>query len=326
MKRVKLGILRLLKTLGLFALARRWTRGGVRILCFHGVWLGQEGYRGDAMFMNPATFRDRIALLARLGYPVISLDRAVAGLTAGDLPPGAVAITIDDGWYSTYAAMLPVLFDHGLPATLYVDSQHLLTRKPVAHMMARYLEMLGRRNPAGATLGYGGPEEALPIDERLAAARASAEAAGLPVERYLADGVFDYMLPEQLAEAHAKGLDVQLHTHRHTLHDLSASAIRSEIVDNRRALGEILGRDPDSFRHFCYPSGRTSAEAGTVLRAERVASSTTTVQGIARRGMDLQYLPRIQDGEQVTPIEFEAELCGMMDLLRGTARRVRGRA
>lgn len=323
MKRIKLLVLRVMKALGLFALARHFTADGVRILCFHGVWLGREGYRGDAMFMNPQTFRDRIALLRRLGYPVIPLDRAVAGLADADLPRGAVAITIDDGWLSTYSAMLPTLFEHGLPATLYVDTQHLLSREPIPHVMTRYLEMLATQGPAHATLRYGDATETLPIDRRLPSARAAAEAAGLDVERYLADGVFDYMRPEQLAEAHAKGLDVQLHTHRHTLHDLSVSAIRSEIADNRCALGEILGRDPASFRHFCYPSGRTSAETGSALREMGVISSTTTVQGIARRGMDLQYLPRIQDGEQVTPIEFEAELCGLMDLVRAGVRRAR---
>jgi peptidoglycan/xylan/chitin deacetylase (PgdA/CDA1 family) len=323
-KRIKLLVLRVMKALGLFALARHFTGGGVRILCFHGIWLGQEGYPGDAMFMNPRTFRNRIALLRRLGYPVIPLDRAVAGLVDGDLPKGAVAITIDDGWFSTYSAMLPTLFEYGLPATLYVDSEHLQSRAPIRHMMARYLEMLATQDLASATLRYGEETEAMPVEERLAAARKAAAAKGLDVERYLADRVFDYMQPEQLAEAHAKGLDVQLHTHRHTLHDLSAAAIQSEIADNRQALGQMLGRDPASFRHFCYPSGRTSAEAGAALSAVQVASSTTTVQGIARRGMDLQYLPRIQDGEQVTDIEFEAELCGVMDLLRAGTRRFRG--
>lgn len=313
MKRVKLAVLRLLKATGAFALARRLRGGGVRIICFHGAWLGREGYPGDAMFMAPETFRARIALLKRLGYPVISLDDAVAGLQRGGLPRGAVAITIDDGWYSTYSVMLPELFAAGMPATLYVDSRHLLSRRPVPQMMVRYLAYFA--SGGTARLGYADHEDA-PAEDRLFAATHSAQSAGIAVEPYREGRVFDYMDPEQLAEAHARGLDVQLHTHRHTLGDFAPDTIREEITDNRRELAAVLGCAPDNLRHFCYPSGQTSPGAGAVLAGMGVVSATTTVQGIARPGMDPMFLPRIQDGEQVTEIEFEAELCGLMDLIR----------
>ena len=50
-RRIKLALLRVMQRLGLFALARRLTRRGVRILAYHGVWLGAEGYAVKVFFL-----------------------------------------------------------------------------------------------------------------------------------------------------------------------------------------------------------------------------------------------------------------------------------
>jgi glycosyltransferase A (GT-A) superfamily protein (DUF2064 family) len=55
--------------------------------------------------------------------------------------------------------------------------------------------------------------------------------------------------------------------------------------------------------------------------AAGVVSATTAVRAIARKGMNPYLLPRLPDGEQVTDIEFEAELSGFADSVRRLKRR-----
>jgi hypothetical protein len=57
-----------------------------------------------------------------------------------------------------------------------------------------------------------------------------------------------------------------------------------------------------------------------VLADARVESATTCEQAMAWPGGDMQ---RLLEGEQVSDIEFEAELSGFADLFRAAARRLR---
>ena len=143
-RRAKLALLHAARALGAFALTRRATRRAVRILCYHGTWRVPAsvtgGFLGDGMFMQPETFASRLAFLRGRGYAVVTLDQAIAGLRGEiRLPPNAVAITIDDGWYGTYADMLPALERFSMPATLYCDTAQLQSGLPVAHVMARWI-------------------------------------------------------------------------------------------------------------------------------------------------------------------------------------------
>lgn len=308
------------KRLGLFTLARSLTSNGVRILCYHGIWLANDGFEGDSMFMLIDTFERRLATIAELGYRVVPLETAIRAFEGrATLPPAAVVITIDDGWYSTYAAMLPALRRNAMPATLYCDTEHLTNGKPIAHMMARYL--VSRAGSSANTPSItadlaAATDRAAPMEARLEAARKVAERLNIDPEPYLGNKVFDYMTELQLKQAAADGLDVQLHTHRHTLHDHSAPSVRREIEDNRSELAKLLGKPQDNFTHFCYPSGVTSYSAATALRNLGLRSATTVRQGLAWHSSPRHFLPRILDGEHVVPITFEAELSGFAELLR----------
>jgi peptidoglycan/xylan/chitin deacetylase (PgdA/CDA1 family) len=324
----KSDILRRAKAAGLFRLARARSAGAVRILCYHGLWLADDGFGGDSMFMAAATFRRRLEVIRRQGYPVVPLADAVRALSGRGpaLPPASVVITIDDGWWSTCDGMLPALRAQGMPATLYCDTAQLLGGKPIAHVMARYLDIIAarRRNGGATPVDDASVEQARrrardltrPMDERLAGMYDLARCLGIDPRPYLDGRVFDYMRPDELARAHRDGLDIQLHTHRHTLGDMSAAFVANEIADNRRALGEILGGAPERFRHFCYPSGVASPAAADALSRLDLDSSTTTRQGLAWPGMPLHLLPRLLDGENLSEIEFEAELAGFGDWLR----------
>jgi len=329
LKIIKLSTLFLLKFIGIFSFARYLTRRGIRILCYHGVWLGEEGFPGDGMFMGVATFQSRLKGIQSLEFPVLSLDRAIEGRSSKNLPPCPVVITIDDGWYSTYCAMLPALQRYGMAATLYCDTAHLLSRLPIPHVMARYLRHLAESgyissSPADERvvnkLYEGATNLENSLHERLENVRELADALSIDFDHYVANRIFGYMTPEELAEACKAGLDIQLHTHTHTMHDFSNELLTGEIEENRKQLSLITRIEPHNFKHFCYPSGVWSKDLSHVLAKAGIISATTTEQSIAFAGDDRFFLPRILDGEHLSALEFEAELCGVMELLRKMRR------
>ena len=56
---------------------------------------------------------------------------------------------------------------------------------------------------------------------------------------------------EELKEAQVSQLDIQLHTHRHSL-PLEKSPCQQEIKENRKFLASI---NPENLAHFCCPNG-----------------------------------------------------------------------
>lgn len=321
MRRLKLLVLRLARALGLFSVARRMTGNGVRILCYHGLWLADDGYPGDSMFMIPSTFAARLETLRAQGWAVIQLNQLIESMQrrGTPFPGGAVVITIDDGWYSTFSGMAPALEQYQLPATLYCDTASLLRGEPLVHMLAHNVwrrSHPSRRAPACHEAMRKSLDRSLSHEVRMANVRELSASLGVPIAPLLESRTFEYMSTEQLAELARRGIDVQLHTHNHTIHDHSIRAVRDEVVKNRVVLSEATGVSLEHFVHFCFPSGVTSPVAAESIRAIGLASGTTTKPGLAYADSNPFRLPRFVDGEQVTQVEFEAELSGFVDLCR----------
>lgn len=328
MRKFRVALLRVARAMGMFQVSRLMTANGVRILCYHGAWLANDRFPGDAMFIRPQTFADRMAMLRRLGYPVIPLAEAVEGLEGRrPLPANAVVITIDDGWYSTFSAMRPVLEAHRLPATLYCNTAELLRGQSVANVMVLYVHIL-----AGSPSLEGQAQVALQAATNPAATPAARQQAlqdfaglvGIDLAPLIERRAFSYMTPAELHALFAGGLiDVQLHTHNHTLHDQSEFAVRREIAENVEALTRLLDAKPAHFKHFCYPSGLNSESAARTLDEIGIASSTVCEPGLAYAGTPRQLLPRFLDGDNYHPVEIEAELSGLYHLVRTALARIR---
>lgn len=321
LKRSKTAILQFMKNSGMFALARAKSRAGIRILCYHGVWRGTDAFAGDSMFMLGRTFESRLALLRRLNFNVISLDQAVSALRGGGpLPPDCVVITIDDGWYSTFAHMLPALKHQGMHATVYCDTNNLMSGLPVPHVMAQYLRQIyaaAAELPPDAKTAFSRANDlAADHESRYSAALEFAGKLGIEISPYLTRRVFAYMTQDEIMQASRDGFAIELHAHTHSLGDFSFGAIAEEISINRQVLGSLLKQPAEHFRHFCYPSGKAIPSAADALRRLGIVSATTLKSGIAHRGTDLFFLPRIVDGDHLSELAFEAELCGVGDFLR----------
>lgn len=88
----------------------------VTILCYH-----RFGPKPSALTVTPQAFEAQMGWLAKNGYTVVPLARVAAFVEGREaLPPKAVAITIDDGYRSTYEVAWPILRRHGFPATVFL--------------------------------------------------------------------------------------------------------------------------------------------------------------------------------------------------------------
>ncbi|PHS73876.1 MAG: polysaccharide deacetylase [Porticoccus sp.] len=335
MSEMKQWIFHLAKYTGLFALCRRITAGDLRILAYHGIWLG-EGHYGNYLFMSAGKFAARMQRIRALGYPVLSLSEALTRRKNNTLPANTVVLTIDDGWYGSYLHMLPELEKHQFSATLYVTTYYSEKQWPVANVALHYL--VSRTDLARvrlADLGIPSDQvydlaesdqrsglattlqchlEQLPGEyERQVFLWQVAGQLGFDRELICSEKWFHLASPPQVQEMSRRGLDIQLHTHRHRISKAGHFCVEEEIENNRAQL-EPLTEQP--LQHFCYPSGVYDRTIWPDLKKLGIASATTTASGLVGRGAEIYALPRILDGEHVSDLEFEAELSGLLELKR----------
>ena len=286
---------------------------------------------GDALFMNARTFQDRMKFIKDKQYNVIDMNEAVRSLELNDINRSLV-ITIDDGWYSAYKEMYPVLKKFNLKATLYCDTQNLMSSLPISHVMVRYIRMLSENKYIGNNKILDSKMIAfykemftqnIDFSKKIDNLRAISQYLSVNIDSYLESRAFSYMLPEHIREMHLGGIDIQLHTHSHTMGDFNEAMISQEIERNRLCLCEILNCNGSDLKHFCYPSGRYSNNIDVILKKNDIESATTCERDLACSGHSHYFLPRILDGENLSMIEFEAELCGFLYLFRKLRRVMR---
>jgi len=323
-----------MRTAGVFAMARRLSRSRLRILCYHGFSIGDQHEYAPIMFMRPAVFARRLALLKRLNYVVLPLAEALEKLHRGDINRGEVVITIDDGWKSTLTLAAPLLLEHAMPACLYLTTYHVERAEVVTDVVIEYMFWRTARTTLsvrGIAADLDG-DFAIPGNERALAARwagfgnKQCDAAGrqklvrtlaalldLDYDTVTRNRRFALIDAADVAELQRCGVDIQLHTHTHTFPSSDQSAAAEEILQNRRVLERIgAGRAT----HFCYPSGRYAPQHPEWLAALGIESAMTCDVGSNHSGHSPFLLKRYLDRDDAREIEFEAELSGVSDLLR----------
>ncbi len=327
-KKAALGALRLS---GGFAASARSSRrrNSLLILCYHGISLRDEHAWEPSLYLSAASFRHRLQALRATRIEVLPLEEGLSRLHTGTLPPRAAVITFDDGFYDFYKLALPLLREFALPATLYLSTHYCGYRLPIFNLVIPYLlwksglatvdwEEAGlpltpvgtylERLRATQTLSQFAASRQLDTRGQDDLARRFAGYLGIDYDDLIQARLFQLVTPEEAALTYRAGVDIQLHTHRHRTPRDHALFIR-EIRDNRDRIRDFTGHD--AF-HFCYPSGDYAAEFLPWLRELGVRSATTCETGLASARSEPLLLPRVLDGEQVTPVEFEAWLCGLL--------------
>ena len=328
-------MLRIAKMLGLFWLARRLTRQRLRILCYHGFSLHDEHVFKNKLFMTGRTFGERMQWITDAGYPVLDLAQAIADLNRNSLPDNAVVITVDDGWYGFKTLAAPVLSRLKLPSTLYVTSYYMDNQAPLFNIMMGYLlwtsklptidlnklhsELEGyfdlrneaRRDEAARRLTLFGAAN-LSREERNEFIRSVARQLDINFSD-LPERFMQLINRDEVRALADDGIDIQLHTHRHTMFPVQKSLIDSEIQVNRERLQSLSESD---LAHFCYPNGWHRAGMYPILERLGIKSAVTTAPGLCTKHSNRLALPRIVDGENLSMLDFEAEISGFLDIVR----------
>ena len=323
--------LTVMRLLGFFRIARHITRGGLRIICYHGFALAEEYKYRSKLFIRDDFFRRRIEYLRRERYPILALSDAIDALSTGRLPPCATVITMDDGWHGVYSIALPIIKELQIPVTVYVATYYVENPMPVYTVTVSYLFWQTKVRRVTLPRGLGAFEldrdkeraqaerlaqefgaSSLPAD-RLAFLKQLAEALDVSFDDIERNRLFRVMNEPELRCLAEAGIDIQLHSHRHQwpLHD--REMVESEIVENRRFLERITSKP---LEHFCYPSGVYGLHQAEWLAGLGVKSATTLEPGLNYPDTPLCALRRMLDGGPVSDIEFAAEMTGLMEIVR----------
>lgn len=339
--RLKLSIFYIARTLGLFALFRLFTRSRLRILCYHGGAIGDEGGYNAKLFFSGFAFEKRMQWLQKKGFAVVPLDKIVESAEGGNAcPPLATAITFDDGWFSTASELLPVLSRLNMPSTLYLCTSHFLDGMPIASVTTRYIIWKsGREN---VVLEGFGPNIDGQYDLRNVGSReklaqkivswinelgADDKAVGGALEYFaksmgvtakdldLSSRRFQYVTGAELRQLATQGCAIELHGHIHHYPKGDPAALQSDL---QQCFDTIQSMGLPKPKHYCYPSGSFDSDAPVALSTMGVVSATTCIPGLISKTDFTQryFLPRFLDGGDVDMLEFEAEMSGFTEFLR----------
>ena len=306
---------RIVAQAGRWAAAAATLAGGPRlsILIFHRVLRDP-----DPIFpaeLDAARFDRLMSLVARM-FHVLPLERAVALLADGELPPRALAITFDDGYADNHDVALPILQRLGLNATFFVAtaftnggrmwndtvieclrrtqcvcvdlSDFGLTELPTASASDRRAA-IERLLPL---IKYQVPEQRQPLLQRLH------KLCGHPA---LPEDLM--MSADALRTLRRADMGVGAHTVHHpilcTLPDAQAEA---EMADSRTQLEATID-EPVTL--FAYPNGQPGVDFDdrheAMARRLGFAAAVSTQRGVSRPGDDLFRLRRYTPWEVATP-------------------------
>jgi peptidoglycan/xylan/chitin deacetylase (PgdA/CDA1 family) len=92
------------------------------ILCYHGVARTSIDEDPGSLCVAPERFRGQIELLRAAGYQFVTVAELARRAGGSEPPPGLVALSFDDGMDNNHHVLLPILREHGIPATVYVTT------------------------------------------------------------------------------------------------------------------------------------------------------------------------------------------------------------
>jgi predicted ATP-grasp superfamily ATP-dependent carboligase/peptidoglycan/xylan/chitin deacetylase (PgdA/CDA1 family) len=312
---------RSLWTCGIVAwLRRRPARraAGPMILRYHSV--GGHGWLRSPLVTSPAHFDAHVRYVSRC-YRVVPIEAIVKALHGGPpAPPGAVAITLDDGYRDNYHTAWPILRGQGCPATIFVIVEPLETGiVPWPQRLFGWLHKAGRASFECALSGpYDGSAVVRRFDLSSPSAREAAYKAlkavvgalgrearevaltrvahALGLDPAESPAEWEGMLRwEEVRELAAEGLTIGSHTMTHaSLAALGPEQVAWELETSRRVLETRLGRPVTLLAYPFGKPGHVSAATAAAAHAAGYGAAVTTIQGVDRCSADPFQLRRIQ--------------------------------
>ncbi len=307
-----------LKYMGIYDFFSFLNRNSIPILCYHGVSTQDEHEFMPSNFIKFKTFKKRIEILEKRGYKIISLEQACDQVKNNSVQGKNVVLTIDDGFYPIFDELIPYLIDKRIPITCYITSYKSQHETPIFRLLVQYIFWKAKTSSATIT-SYTNSEVSIDTmwdfinfaesnltrEQRLETAKELAQKLNVPLndERLRAYSIAN---KQTLKEFGTRGLDLQLHTHKHNM-NLPLDKLKVDIQKNKDYLS---GTTDNKLVHFCYPSGVWKKEHFDILKGLGVQTATTCDDGFLNKDTNLFSIPRIIDSENISSIVFESELSG----------------
>jgi peptidoglycan/xylan/chitin deacetylase (PgdA/CDA1 family) len=298
------------------------------ILAYHRI--SADGADPLALSVDPARFAEQLDVLGREAV-TLPLDEFADRLDAGDLPDRAVALTFDDAYTDVLEVAAPEMVRRGLPATLFVPTDHvargrgfwwdevgLLLRAARADApLVLELECDGERRAWAARTPAQRGEARRHLHAWLQP-KSSAQIAGVLEQLRAWAGVSaappvpaDPAAVARFAEQ--PGMSVGAHTAHHVnLRTADEATRRAEIEASRDDLRTWTGVAP---RSFSYPFGVPRVDFDDAI--EQLVASSGFAQAVAMAPgplaprVDRYALPRHMAPDLAGP-EFSAWLDGVL--------------
>jgi peptidoglycan/xylan/chitin deacetylase (PgdA/CDA1 family) len=318
----------LLYMFGLAPLVRWLGRSNPKVLLYHDCAEVESGYLADLECTTPpGLFAQHLAYIKR-HYNVVDLETIVAC----SAPPGAVAITFDDGYRSVYHGAFPQLRREGLPATVYLiadvvgndalvwvnELNHALRERPhsVRPLVTEWFGVPDSASPleiiSHCRLNYDPHQMNGLLDAIRAEVGRDGQSHAREAELYLDWG--------QVAEMEQNGITFGNHTCTHpNMERLSEEQQAAEILGAQQKLASRL-RVVHSFAH---PFGHRGSHAARIAM-EAGARCAADVGG-SNRPVEPLRLGRVHiSGEGIPELFARMEVVEpVKEALRRIARRLR---
>jgi peptidoglycan/xylan/chitin deacetylase (PgdA/CDA1 family)/GT2 family glycosyltransferase/SAM-dependent methyltransferase len=294
--------------MGSGAMVSRLGGEGAAILLYHRVGARRPDTHG--LCVGTTDFHEHMRHL-REHYRLIPLESLVEAAAAASLPPGAVAVTLDDGYLDNLTAVSPILLEFGIPATFFVNTDRLGEEHEFWWDILERVFASEARLPVTLDL-YG--------DGRWIRAVSSAEERAA-AHRALIETVFPMAADEREAViervARWSGLDLRPRpTHRpmtgeeiqrlaaqpghsigaHTIHHLNLpsqppAARWREVIESKQSLERLLRRRISA---FAYPYGQFDKHTVEIVRDAGFEMAVTVEGRLVRPGAERLLLPRFE--------------------------------
>jgi peptidoglycan/xylan/chitin deacetylase (PgdA/CDA1 family) len=261
----------------------------VRILLYHRIapvvlpW-------SQSYVIHPSLFQWQLEYIKR-NYRVVDLESVISNLLENrPLPARSVVLTIDDGYKDTYNYTLPLLKKFGIPATLFLNTEHLQTDRMYWFDELSY-RLWHSRPKAFEIEGLGifslkdDPQDRIvimkkinnylrekPLKTRNSILARIQELTGIeiPVE-FSRDVMLNWNSVKEMIKG---GIKIGSHAISHSiLSAISAPAMITEIVESKRILEDGLQVD---VKFFAYPNGRYNDNIIEAVKAAGYQAAFTT--------------------------------------------------
>jgi peptidoglycan/xylan/chitin deacetylase (PgdA/CDA1 family) len=327
---VKLALYRAACLMGCDDIARWYHRRELVVIAYHGLRDGPAPAGAAWPLLPVEEFERQIRHLAA-HYHVRFIDDAVQMLRAGPLAESTVCITFDDGYRSNRALALPVLQQYGAPATVYLTTGMIGTKRLIwtieldlafqqthrSSMDLGFMELgvvaltsvAQRARTSRTVIGQLKPLAPAARDALLARIR---EQLGVDAPEH--DGAFTMMDWDEVASMEQSGLvSFGGHTVNHEIVTrLDDAELQREISGSMSTVRQRVKRVSAT---FAYPNGGIhdfDSRAAAVVAACGGIGAVTTIEGLSHAGTDPFQIRRFNVGSNMSIDEFRLLTSGVL--------------